>query len=255
MIISHKYKFIFIKTTKVGGTSLELLLSHLCDDNDVVTPFWQEEENHHPRNYKGYFNVLDELAFRVKRVKKLKNSGINNTMSDFLYRNKYFENIPAWQLKQRVSSKIWNNYFVFTIERNPWDKCISRYFHSKNIYENKYKKPLSFESWFDYFLTRLKNPHLTRAWGSEAPYNYPRYADPWTDELLVNHICRYENLNEELEIIFNKLGMPFENFGNYRAKGKYRIKREHYSEIIKEPYIDKIRAVFYKEIKLMEYEF
>ncbi|PYL93687.1 MAG: hypothetical protein DMF14_00320 [Verrucomicrobia bacterium] len=39
MIISHKHKFIFIKTVKTAGTSLEVFLSQHCGPDDVLTPF------------------------------------------------------------------------------------------------------------------------------------------------------------------------------------------------------------------------
>jgi len=38
MIISHEHKFIFLKTRKTAGTSIELALSHLCGPDDIVTP-------------------------------------------------------------------------------------------------------------------------------------------------------------------------------------------------------------------------
>ncbi|WP_275670288.1 hypothetical protein [Okeania hirsuta] len=38
MIISHKYKFIFLKTIKTSGTSIEIYLSRFCGDDDVITP-------------------------------------------------------------------------------------------------------------------------------------------------------------------------------------------------------------------------
>ena len=37
MILCHKYKFIYIKSPKAAGTSLELVLSRLCDDGDIIS--------------------------------------------------------------------------------------------------------------------------------------------------------------------------------------------------------------------------
>ena len=59
MIVSHHRKFIFIKPKKVAGTSLEIALSKHCDQNDILTPFGEEDENYRAslgyvtsRNYK-----------------------------------------------------------------------------------------------------------------------------------------------------------------------------------------------------------
>jgi hypothetical protein len=39
MIISHKHKFIFFKTKKTAGTSIEIALSKYRGPDDVITPF------------------------------------------------------------------------------------------------------------------------------------------------------------------------------------------------------------------------
>ena len=44
MIVSHEHRFIFLKTKKTAGTSLELALSQLCGPDDVITPVAETDE-------------------------------------------------------------------------------------------------------------------------------------------------------------------------------------------------------------------
>ena len=44
MIVSHEHRFIFLKTKKTAGTSLELALSQLCGPDDVITPLAPTDE-------------------------------------------------------------------------------------------------------------------------------------------------------------------------------------------------------------------
>ena len=44
MILSHKYKFIFLKTNKTAGTSIELALSKFCEAEDIITPVTPQDE-------------------------------------------------------------------------------------------------------------------------------------------------------------------------------------------------------------------
>ena len=120
MIISHRYKFIFIKTGKTAGTSIEVFLSQCCGENDVVTPIWPHVEPHRTRNYQGLWNPFSEIINN-------KGQGIGRTISNLLKRNKYYNHIPASVARQRMPRKIWNSYFKFCVERNPWDKTLSHY--------------------------------------------------------------------------------------------------------------------------------
>ena len=109
MIISHKYKFIFIKTLKTAGTSIEVFLSQICGESDVVTPIWPPVEPHQPRNFEGFSNHNSAL-----------------------------------KVKTKVSLETWNGYFKFCVERNPWDKTLSHY-HMLNEREGG---TLSIEEYF-----------------------------------------------------------------------------------------------------------
>jgi len=44
MIVSHKYKYIFLKTNKTAGTSVEIALSSYCGDEDIIAGIAKEDE-------------------------------------------------------------------------------------------------------------------------------------------------------------------------------------------------------------------
>lgn len=44
MIVPHKYQFIFLKTSKTAGTSIEIALSRICDKGDIITAVSDEDE-------------------------------------------------------------------------------------------------------------------------------------------------------------------------------------------------------------------
>jgi hypothetical protein len=258
VVLSHQYQFIFIKTAKVAGTSIEMFLNQQRGSNDVFTPHWQNEKNYIAQNYQAWFNPCKESIYRHGLKNVPLRYRYKATYSDFIERKCYFENIPAWQLKLRLPSAVWNSYFKFTIERNPWDKCISRYYQSKAIYEEKYRKELSFENWFLYVVNKLNRPWETQAWGSEAPYNWPRYTDIKNNAILVDQIIRYENLYEELESLCKQWQIPFNHFNQIRAKHHFKPKEVTYRNFFKqdkEPYIEKIANLFRYEIAHLNYTF
>src|SRR5262249_43190633 len=92
-------RFIFVKTLKTAGTSIEVFLSQHCGPDDVVTPILPHVDPHRPRNHDGYFN-----------------------------------HIPAAAIRDRVGPDVWRTYFKFCVERNPWDKTLS-YYHMTNARE------------------------------------------------------------------------------------------------------------------------
>lgn len=118
MIVGHTHRFIFIKTVKTAGTSIEVELSQIVEEEAIVTPIYPPNENHKPRNYK-----LDDGR-------------------------KFYNHMPATEVSVYLGKERFASYFKFCVEREPVDKCISHFSMRKNSpYHNETTKH---KTWFDY---------------------------------------------------------------------------------------------------------
>lgn len=229
MIISHKYKFIFIKTRKTAGTSVEAYLSDVCGGQDVFTPLWPPVSNHNPRNYDGRWPLLREILPSATRGL----AELRVTTRQFLYAQRYYNHISSWRLYCRVSSSVWHEYFKFCVDRNPFDKTLS-HFHMHKVRSGGELTLADYFSRGNFCL------------------NYPLYTD-LHQRLLVDRVLRYESLDHELGEVFGKLGVPWEGRLGVQAKSEYRKDRTHYSEVLSNRQKDIIRSAFAMEFDLNGY--
>jgi hypothetical protein len=249
MIISHKYHFIFIKTAKTAGTSIEVFLSPLCGESDILTPFSEPEPWHDPRNYTGWFNPMNDLKTKWDFMRRKRNSQavwpIRETLSYFSRKIKYYHHIPAWQIRNRLPPDIWQNYYKFCIERNPYDKVISAW--------SWYKHKKGTEITLDGYLKKCEQwmgsrDHAVGIW----PYNYLNYTEPNSDKLMVDKIVYYEHLKDELPVIFKQLNIDavFDKFPT--SKGGLRNGSD-YREILTPYQRNIIDNLFVKEFEMHGY--
>jgi hypothetical protein len=225
MILSHKYRFIFLKTHKTAGTSVEISLSRYCGPADIITPVWEEDEairREHdcgPQNHQyrwGDYSARDLLRLLVKRRPK---AGL-----------KFYNHMPAREVRRLVGERVWNSYFKFCFERNPWDKVISQF-----CFDNQGRAD------FDDFVK-----HAT-LWSDHELYTID-------GQLAVDHVGSYERLAGELERICSRLQIPFDGWLP-RAKGQYRRDRRPYGEVYTPEQVARVAARFAREIELFGYTF
>jgi hypothetical protein len=121
MIISHKHKYIFIKTQKTAGTSLEIALSEFCGDWDIITSIDPRSERiRQGLGYRGPQNyTVPWPKWSAKEWAAL-----------LLLRRKpcFYNHAGAQFIRDRIDESIWNGYYKFCFERNPWDKAVSWYY-------------------------------------------------------------------------------------------------------------------------------
>ena len=229
MIISHKHKFVFIKTAKTAGTSIEVLLSKSCDPQDIVTPIAPPLKGHQPRNYEGFINPVPEILERPGKLL----SALRHTITS---REKFYNHMPAREVKNQVPADIWNGYFKFCVERNPWDKVLSHYY----MHAAREGGALS----LDKYLAR-----------GRFPINYFRYTDRSGTKIIVDRVLRYENLLAELGEVFSQLNIPFDGTLGVAAKSEYRTNRRPYHEVFNDEQRQIVEEAFAKEIELHGYRF
>jgi len=229
VIISHRYKFIFVKTLKTAGSSIEVMLEGKCSDGDVVTRIHPPVPGHKSRNDRGFFNPIAGVAnwYDFKKSSR-----------EVLRREKFYNHIPARFARARLPRSIWNSYFKFCVDRNPWDKSLSHFNMFKNAdWHVRYDPDLTLEKY-------LANGIFC--------HNTPFYCD-LDGTVLVDKILRYDELGTQLPEVMKQLGIEFEQLPH--AKGNLRADKAHYSEVISGPQARVIGKAFEKEIKLMGWNF
>ena len=229
MILSHKYKFIFIKTAKTAGTSIEVFLSKHCGPQDIVTPIVPSVEGHQPRNYEGLINPIPETLERPGKLFSV----LRHTMTSHM---KFYNHMPAREVKQQVPADVWEGYFKFCVERNPWDKVLSHY----NMHSARQGGGLS----LDEYLAR-----------GRFPVNAFRYTDRSRKKIIVDRVIRYEKLLVELDAMFAQLDIPFEGALGISAKSEYRADRQPYQAVFNDQQRQIVEKAFAKEIELHGYRF
>lgn len=144
------------------------------------------------------------------------------------------DHLPAWKCKQYFDEQgwNWNEYFKFTFVRHPADMLISMYMYEKKelqqIYDMKIKQPadkirmehlerlhapdMTFDKWLYEFLPLDMTPH---EWVTGENLKEPciNVNSTWTYNPtskvpILDYVGKYERLEEDFNIIREKIGLP-----------------------------------------------
>lgn len=195
-MISHELKFVFIHIPKTSGNSLSFFLKDLIDNRLI-----------HRASKMGAKQGISILC--EKTQKNIKHASIS------YYKNMYGEKI--------------NDYFIFTIVRNPYDRILSFYFWSKGVRNQVFDKK-------DFIKFVKKN--------SDFQYRY-------IDDSV--HIIHYENLIDELKNIECLKGVV--DFDNYPTLNASSNSKRNYNEILDKELKELVFNKYKKDFELFGYNF
>ncbi len=216
MIISHKHKFIFLKSRKTAGSSIQVTLSKYCGSDDIITG--------------QYLDGVDDNSH---------STGFN--MDKFYTNHPHPEIIPTKLfIEQNMNPKIWNEYFKFAFVRNPYEIAVSRYFWERRGKGNVEACSVEdFRRWVKFDLLN-------------KDYDWLHKYISINDNIELDYIGRYENLSEDYNYICDRLDLPKDKLPV--KKGGYRDK-EHYSYYYDDETKDIVSNFFKTDIRLFGYDF
>ncbi|NVK26729.1 MAG: sulfotransferase family 2 domain-containing protein [Flavobacteriia bacterium] len=229
MIVSHKHKFIFVKTKKTAGTSVEIALSSICGPDDIITPITPADEEYRAElNYRSAQNYV--IPFSRYNLKDFGRMILQKKRLIF------YNHMPAVQIKRYIGADIWNSYFKFTIERNPYDKFVSLYYWKGG--DEQFGN-----------MTKFIESGVAISGDGKQYYNID-------GKLAVDSVYRFESLDAAMADISQKLNLetPLE-LPKKKTKGHTRVNKVHYSEKLNQTEREWIEKNFSKEIEMFDYQF
>ncbi len=213
MIFSDKHKFIFIAVPKVASSSLETWLTQRSGIEDVKL---NKAVLLDTTNYKG--GPTSQI---------LGNKYLPTSMCPVRYFYKHLSLSEALKLYPRFK-----DYTSFAFVRNPWDRLVSQYNYSGGHWCRKHGVKNTF---IDY-VTKLVSEGKTFTGHTYEHKLNPKalMGDPHFNQLpfltnatggVVDHIGRFENLQEDFNSIFKKMGIPSCDLPHLN-----KTKHKHYTE-------------------------
>jgi hypothetical protein len=198
MILSKQNQFVFIKGSKVAGTSVETALSAICGPDDIITPFVAIDERRRieaggrpAQNYSSRPKMEAAFVQQVISVPEDKIGSVDRPNGRFT------NHMTLRAVKKRVGDL--SGYFIFGIDRNPYAKVISR--ASMKATFDKYRMgqtvqadPESLKKGIEWVLRS----------GVGRVKNLQRFLEE--DGELRIRVLRYENLAEEFNALIEERG-------------------------------------------------
>ncbi len=195
MLISQKYKFLFVHIAKTGGTSVRASLDRYR---------WRD-----PAYYP---------AFLCSRISSLMGHRIGAKIP------RHAKAIAAYEMLPR---EFYDSLFKFAFVRNPWDLQVSSFHHIRR------ERPYLMQGIEDFetFLRWKLNPERPYQYHIDTSIELQSdYLIDLHGKVIVDFIGRYEKLDEDFHFVCDRIGVPSPPLAHKRQAKDRSTYHKYYTE-------------------------
>ena len=172
MLVSHRHRFIYTKTGKTAGTSVESYFERFCMEHGRWTESHYRDESVSPAGIVGF------------RGRDIPEGCL------------WWNHMSAELIRDRIGAGIWESYFKFCVVRNPYEKVLSNFYFLREINAFSAYPAESDAAQFERWLTT-----------SEVPLDRDKYLVD--GRLCMDFVVKYESLHADLEHVCSRLSLPW----------------------------------------------
>ncbi len=231
MIISHKNRFVFLRTGKTASSSIEVYLSQFCTKGDTLTPlgtFASDDED----DFKKKHNLIGAQNYILKK----KSYGIKNFLNLNFDNNIHINaHDPVNKvLKSEIGKQI-RDYFYFCFVRNPFDWIIRSFLWHIYIVNNRDI------NWINGLNNKEVSKHFKIFLDTHSRIYFKHQEKIVSNNKVKINVYKYEKLEENIKEIKNNLKIKNEKihlkdikFKKLKINKKVYIDNEDKKNIIKD---------------------
>jgi hypothetical protein len=193
MLCGHEKKFIYLKTRKTAGTSVEIFFERFC---------------------------MPSRQFHESRTTKqiISETGIVGARGTLLIKPDFYNHMPASEVRTKLGREIFDSYYKFCVTRNPFDKIVSHFWWDSRKVPDFSNDPFS------------KIRHRFAEYVSQGFGGFNDHFIFMVDGYpVIDEFIRYEYLSSDIEQVCRALDIDISvELGSYRTE--FRKRPEHFSE-------------------------
>ncbi len=216
MLLSHRYRFLFVHIAKTGGTSVRAVLSRKIMADPYRFPMWICSKLSHMTGHK--------LGSKFPRHAKV---------------------VAA---KEMLPREFFDGLFKFAFVRNPWDLQVSSFHHIKRERPHLLNGYDDFNSFMKYKLDpeRPYQYHIDTSIELQSDYLIDLQG-----KVVVDFVGRYENLKDDFDHVCRTIGISCTLPHRRKATDRKKDFRSYYDDETAEL----VAKHFSKDIELLGYTF